>query len=56
MNIEITLDLLRPEKAYVLKWLRPEQREALAHLVMKADYDVLKRLNGERGAHGEAEK
>jgi hypothetical protein len=49
MNIKITLDLLRPDKSFILKWLRPDQRATLAHLVMLAQYDDLKRLNGERG-------
>ncbi len=52
MNIKITIDLLRPEKVFVLKWLRPDQRATLAHLVMLAQYDDLKRLNGEGGGYG----
>ena len=52
MNIEITLDLLHPDKAFVLKWLRPDQRATLAHLIMQASNDDLKRLDGEGGRHG----
>ncbi len=51
MNIKITLDLLRPDKSFILKWLRPVQRAALAHLIMSASYDDLKRLNGEGGEY-----
>lgn len=47
MNIKLTLDLLRPDKSFILKWLRPDQRATLAYLVMLAQYDDLKSLNGE---------
>jgi hypothetical protein len=51
MNIEISLDLLQPDKAYVLKWLRPDQRGELIRVVLQASYEELKRLNGEGGGH-----
>ena len=52
MNINITIDLLRPDRTFVLMWLRPDQRSELVRLVQQASYDDLKRLDGNGGGDG----
>lgn len=55
MNIKISIDMMRPDKMFVLKWLRPDQRAALAQMVMQAKYDDLIRLVGEGGGNDNEE-